>query len=547
MKKKWIKFSLIGLVIALTAMTMLALVPTRTPVVHASLGNKCIEEQGNLSFKEWDAKIKYRGIDFKYDYQLEEAAACYERKIPLSEEMLLEKAADSEQSLIEKVDRLKEKYACVLKEQEFRKEGKVKREMHGTVYYIDLNAGNDANNGLSTTTPWLTVEKYTTATVRSAGDIAWVRANTDQILAATVAFDEDGTINNYIEVRGCSATAGEDPWGDASNIKPIFDFDAGAYYLNLNTDNYWRFYQLDVRNNNHANGLLYSGSSYGTIVDSCRFHINATAGGRGVYTANSNGIKILNSAFDDLCGSGIYIGYSSVSIENSTFDGGGTYSTDYGLYVYSGTAYCNDCKFGDTATHDNADIYLNVIPGTAYLRNCKLASTIEVGLAANALGNFVASEDHDQVKGAQKTYYYFGTVERSSTIQLDSLDSAKMTPTSYVGSIWALNLSNNPLDGDYQIWCPASSTTITIKARETAAWTTDPTATQFYFEAWYLDQATGGHRAIQTSSQALSGTTEVSFTMTFTPAQAGWVYITCNLKKYEEGKSVNVSVKPTIS
>ena len=102
--------------------------------------------------------------------------------------------------------------------------------------------------------------------------------------------------------------------------------------------------------------------------------------------------------------------------------------------------------------------------------------------------------------------------------------------------------------GDYQIWCPASATTITIKARETAAWATDPTSSEFYFEASYLDEAaTSAHRATVASAQGLSGTTEISFTMTFTPAQAGWVYVTCNLKKYEAGKTINVSVKPTIS
>jgi hypothetical protein len=154
------------------------------------------------------------------------------------------------------------------------------------------------------------------------------------------------------------------------------------------------------------------------------------------------------------------------------------------------------------------------------------------------------SEDHNQVKGAQYSTSLNGTIEKDTTISIDSLPSIIMSPVSTMAI--GLTISQG-VGHDYAIWCPASATTITIKARETSAWATDPTATQFYFEASYLNHGTNATRSTVKSAQSLSGITEVSFTMTFTPAQAGWVYVICYLKAYEAGMSVNVSVKPTVS
>jgi hypothetical protein len=97
-------------------------------------------------------------------------------------------------------------------------------KMHGTVYYIDLTNGDDANDGLEANDDhsWLTIAKYTSVTVRTAGDIAKVRANTTQVIGANVIFDEDGTTDALISIIGCDSVV-NDPWGDASDVRPIFD------------------------------------------------------------------------------------------------------------------------------------------------------------------------------------------------------------------------------------------------------------------------------------------------------------------------------------
>jgi len=578
--------------------------------MSTKLANTCIETQGKLTQEQWDERIKYRGVDFKYPEQLEEAAACYERKIPRLEaeierltltmpsddhiadaaakvivlqgefqKLKAEFKATDKADLFErqrlqivmgelqqrihalasvinhkselanaelKLPRLKEKYACVVKERELREKKLVKREIHHTEYYIDLDGGDDGNGGLSYDDAWLTIEQYITTTVRSAGDIAWVRANTDETVEATINFDEDGTRLAPIEIRGCSIA--DDPWSDGSDVKPIIDFNGSAYYLYDQFDNFWRFYRLDIKNSNASQGLLYIQLSYGVIVDSCDIHGNINGGGNGINISTTDGTLIKDTVFYDNYGNNINVASGFIQVENCTLDGGGVHSTNYGIYVSGGVVYCRDSLLGNSDTHDNADIYV-LRAGAVYLLNTKLASSTEVAMdAVVSLYSFVHSENHGQVKGAQKSWYYSGTVERDSGVQLDSLDSAKMSPNTYICNQFPLTLSGNPLQGDYQIWCPASEATITIKARETAAWAADPDNTEFYFEASYFDEAaTSAHRATQASAQGLDGTDEISFTMTFTPTQAGWVYVTCYLKKYESGKYVNVSVQPTVS
>lgn len=574
------------------------------------------------TLQQWDAQIKYYGIDFKYPEQLQELAQCYERKIPLLEKQLLQIAyakakpelfpetdVRTEQSRMEKLARLKDKYACVLKEQEFRAGKLVIRQLHRTVYYIDLTNGSNSRTGLKignyiidstadtthfvdasltgaddyingsyfwnvtrnlgslitdfvaltdTVTlataivgmvagdeyyildAWLTVGQYTTTTARTAGDIAYVRANTSQIPTANIVFDEDGTIASPISIIGCDATT-NDPWNDDSDVRPIVDFNDGAYSLSADSDNRWTINRLDIRQS-AADGGLIIWESAGWNLTNCIFReaSAATAMGLYMYRATAN---LVDCQFYSNKTRNFACMRSIARLVGCIFDGGAD-TTDYGVYVDNAQVYLNSCTFGVTTTHDTDCIYFSFDGGTVYARNCAFTGTLLI--FAGVAGNFF-SEDHNQVKGAQDSESPLGIITRDSTIPLDSLDSAKIAPANNaaLGEL-GLTLSQQP-DHDYAIWCPASATTITIKARETVAWATDPSATLFYFEASYLNHATLATRSTVASAQGLSGTTEISFTMTFTPAQAGWVYVTCYLKKYEASKYVNVSVKPALS
>jgi hypothetical protein len=530
----------------------------------------------SLKDTDWEGKIAQRGVDHKRDKALAEALPMYLGKIQKLSQAYNQVAAerqnlqasldkiieakslsqsllplsDQETALLAKLDRIREKVALIAKEQELRAAGVVRTDLHDTVYYIDLSggSGDDGHTGLSTAQAWLTIEKYTSVTVRTPGDIAWVRANTTEIPAGIIDFDESGTVAARIEIRGCSAAAGEDPWGDLSNVKPIINFNATTNKVRGLLDSLWRLYRLDVTNNSGGTELVGLNQSHSWIVDTCDIHLSTGAAGTGLYFYNSAGGVATNCTFYSNVGANINMFNSTVTLIGCVLNGGvGTVSL-IGVAA-GGIVYMQNCTFGVTTHHTTASISMQYNSAVSCL-NCLFSDGAEVsGIAVvGHAGTWVRSEDHNQVKGASKAWYYNGIVIRDTAVPIDALDSVNLAPNANCGLNTPFTESSRPLQGDYQIWCPAAATTITIKAREKAAWAADPTATEFYFRASYLSAApTAATRSVVDSAQTLAGVAEVSFTMTFVPAQAGWVYITANLKKYEAGKSVNISVKPALS
>jgi len=628
-----------------------------------------------LTFKQWDEKICRRGVDHIRDPQLKELESQYSAKIPVLEgfktrltdlptnqqiasavvmtavcqveirdlqkplksaqdgsleKILLEQQLGSActalnaahklinqpeefQHVINKMERIKEKFACVLKEQEFRAASLVTRKLHNTTYYMDflngavlgLNytftngsatvqcSGHPSADGLGvgdyiqTTggTEWYKILSfedvtdtvtitpvfqqanvgpaaanlsdisvanygttmalacvhpnwYTTDTVRTAGDILKVRANQSHVIAGIdITFDEDGTLNALLETRGCSVA--DDPWGDASNVKPIIDFSDTNFQVVCLTAHYWRIYRFEVIQSGDTSGI-FSQNTYGLNLDACDVHDCAS---RGIYTSVSSVLINDCTAYSNI-NYNLEVDYSRCVMKGTIVNGGAA-TTAIGLYVSYACVNLEDCSFGATTTHTLYSVYAPDAGADISARNCLFADATEIN-ANISRGVFFRSEDHDQVAGAQKTCYYQGVITRNAGVQLDGLDSALMTPKAGCGLYEPLTLSEQS-HGTYQIWCAAALTTITIKARETVAWAADPTNAEFYFEASYLDGVSAQSRTEIASAQALNGIVEVSFTMTFTPNAAGWVYVECYLKKYEAGKTVNVSVKPVVT
>ena len=482
----------------------------------------------NMKFTDWDKKIKYRGVDYKQPEQLDVARAFYEKKIP-------ELIAKNDSKLATQITRLKDKYACVVMEQAYREANMVSRELHNTVYYIDLDGGNNGNTGLSIAQAWLTLEQYTTTTVRSAGDIAYVRANTSEI-SGGISCDELGEFNNPISIIGCDAVT-HDPWSDSSNVLPLLDFDDTGW--SLETSDFWTITRLDIRGGT-SGGIIATGSR-GISINDCIIRENP-----GDYGVNIKYGKIHGCSFYDNTYQSIFNSGGILIIEDCIFNGGSAEGTVYAIGLENARIYLDNCSFGVTTQYSTSSLTTSnsVVIG----RNNSFSNDISLhdGLFLNS--SHFYSEDHNQVKGAQYSGSNDGIVEKDISPELDGLPSILMSPYDTTGEISGLGLTiSHQFHHDYAIWCPASATTVTIKARETAAWAADPTAAQFYFEASYLNHATSATRSIIASAQALSGTTEISFTMTFTPAQVGWAYIICYLKAYEAGKTVNVSVKPAIT
>lgn len=402
-------------------------------------------------------------------------------------------------------------------------------------------SASTTQDGTTTTKAFCHFNRYTTDTTRTAGDILKVRANQTHIYAGVnIIFDEDGTVVAPIQIVGCSVA--DDPWSDSSDVKPIVDFNDTAFYFNPSTDDFWVIKRIDTRQSaNTANWAM--ANCKGWVFDDCVFREASGGTAYGVYVGDNDVlITFRNCQFLNNKNYHIYMPSGKLILDNCVFNGGAE-GTQYAIRANNSTElYISNTTFGVTTTHSQSTFYTNTNQ-RIYSRNSYYADSTIYSL--NFTGGVFYSEDHQQVKGASFSAKVYGVVERSSAVQLDSLDSVKMTPVSVTPN-YGLTISQGGFY-DYALWLPASATTITIKARETAAWSADPTAAEFYFEATYLNHATAATRTVVTSAQALSGTSEISFTMTFTPSAEGWVYVTCYLKKYEAGKSVNVSVKPVVT
>jgi len=411
-------------------------------------------------------------------------------------------------------------------------------------------------DGTSPSTPFVHLNQFTTDTTRTAGDVLKVRANQTHLYKnINIVFDEDGTADNLIIIKGCDSS--DDPWGDGSDVKPIIDFGGTDYKMYFSSDFYWKLQNLDLKGGGGSSDevVYFSYDMKYWEAENCIFRENSD---QGIYVSDPGGIYYFkNCSFYSNYYRGVYIYTRSVYsgrffFENCNFDGGDS-TTDYGIYVDSyslQTLYLKNCQFGQTTAHDISDIRIVRYTGNINAQNCKFNKLDPNDFQHREV--VFRSEDHNQVKGDNKAWYQEGTIEKETTIVRSggADSSAKMSPTSNCNKKYPLTLSGWPkqgLDGDFKLWVPAQQTTITIYMR-TFGYTTLPTADELYIEASYLDEPSGGHRATVKSTNTVSANDEwTPFSVTFTPAQEGWVYVTVYLKKYEANAGVYVDIKPIVS
>lgn len=503
-----------------------------------------------LTDLDWDIKSKYRGVDQKHTTQLEWHVLHDPRDIAEDEARLQEMYLDDSYDLYdiipleEKIERRWDKFIACVEELRLREEGKVDRDTHWSTYYIDLDSGNDSAAGNTTGTAWLTLEKYTTTTVRSPGDVAYVRANTDETPVGDIAMDESGDADALIKIIGCDSVT-NDPWSDGSDVKPKIDFAGGNIQLIVNK-HYWWVERLDFDESSDANGAIYVASTNNCHIVSCDIH--DTTGGKGVYVNNSASITFDGCEFTNNSSRSLDTIITTTFVRNCTFNDGVTDASNYAWNnTYASYVEFDTCTFGSTTPHNIASLNINSDElSMVKCRNCKFDDPA-VYTGFNDPQTYIWSEDHDQVLGAHLRAYYTGEISNDSVVQLDGVDSVKMAPSSEVGAYNPMSIAQDNLYGTYAVYCNAAETTITLTARETEAWAVDPTSSEFYIEVSYLDDGGGtGSRTTAVSNDSLSGVTEVDFDVTFTPSAAGFAYVTVWLKAYEAGKSVNVSTVPTV-
>ena len=413
-----------------------------------------------------------------------------------------------------------------------------------TAYYIDFVGGLDTNSGLTPALAWKTLGKYTQG-VRNSGDIAYVRRAKTQVATGDIYCLTYGEPGPHIKVMADDGTG----WpGEEGGARPCLDFNSGAYHLfNISGRNWWWFEGLEIKGS-AAEVMIYFDADH-IIFKNCLIHGLTTSAGHGFAIVGGEAHLIDCEFYDCYNIAMLADGGAYLLAEGCTLNGGAGVGTQFGLEAAGGSLLeAKDCVIGATTHFSQADALSGIPPSSRIrLRNCSLQSTVPVQLYP---GCAVHSEDHQQVKGAHKSYYYQGNITKVTDVLHSggALSSAKVEPNAYCVAGTPLTLADEGLKGDFQIWCPASATTVTVYIRSLGAWSTYPTAAQLYIDAEYWDGATAKRVLSTPSTQVLSdGTTWVAFTTTFTPSAAGWAYVRVHLAKYEASKGIYVDVKPVVS
>lgn len=512
------------------------------------------------NWSQWNDETYILGLHHKFDFQLEALQVMYTQKLRRIYKAYKEifeyikygvsdifLQATSEDDILDlkpvkdKVKRIARKLRGVNAEIEGRSRGffgpglTYDRKYIGTTYYIDLDAGNDGNNGLAIGTPWLTLAQYTTTTVRTPGDRALIRANTTEAIGATVQFDEDGDEDDLIYIIGCNSQSPFDPWGDADDTMPIFNGGGAGRYMNVQDDSYWAFQNFTMRFSGSGNGNLYLYNAFGHRFNNCWFNDNPAT--YGIRARNSRDAIFTDCHFNQNSSSGIadvtagcQLAFRSCEMRNNGSDGVSI--------ALDGTWELIDCILtanggDDVAVDSQAEVFL---------RNTKYGS-----LAISDAYGVVYSEDDNGVLGANKIYYNsnLGTIEKDdSIVRLSGQEaSQKWIPGANCGLNYALNETQFRQSHSKKIWLASGGWTVTVYIRATTAWAVYPIANELYVLASYLSGSagSGGERVEVMSTAVLSdGASWVQFDVSVAPTQEGFVYIDIFLKTFEAGESIQV-------
>lgn len=460
--------------------------------------------------------------------------------------------------LVAKEARLLDKLAVVLKEEELRKLKLVTRtDIHDAAdYYIDYVNGDDSNDGLSTGNAWKTIHKFTTTTARSAGDRAFLRANTTWDYGASganvdIIFDEDGTANLLIEIIGCDSVT-NDPWGDASDVKPVIDFNGAAWSAQMSEDSFWKFTNFQIIDSADPENISIARSF--VFFESMDFSGNSSASESANVSSNYGAYSVFrNCSFSGAANAGVKLGTAQITeFYNCTFDNNGTYGVT--MWGSGGYCYCQDCLFGQSIANTQSDIHQRGWPypryTVYYLRNC-IYNSVYTGTEQIPLG-YIYSEDDLQVYGTHSFYSSNSkiTKETSSPRSGGSSSYARINlASSFIGTY-------NPVrfglleSGFAPKWLTKDvEYTITVYARVASAWDSALNASQAYMKVSYLSNAsTAARTEIQSTETIANDTTWTAFTVTFTPLQTGFVYIWFYVSKYEDtSEYIDVDDEPVVS
>jgi len=551
--------------------------PTKDELIKELMAK---DEYKNLNNNDWDNKSKDRCIDIKKDHQLDWFEEFYPRKITLLQNRYNNYkpgplGENNRDVILDKINRLKDKFITVIKEKELRDNAIVDRNPIGTTYYIDLDGGNDGAAGTSTGTAWKTIRKYLETTSRSPGDIAYVRANTDETPAYDIDCDEDGTIPSSISIIGCDATV-NDPWSDGSDTLPLVDFNGSSVYnMYLNGVRNWDFsriklFDVDTRTTlavaqiESCHSVTFSGCvfaypnspyasnyaigayvvySFDIIFEGCTFEdcsAVTTDYGYGLYEIDAS-VSLNNCTFednDDFC---IAAYYSKLNIEDSSFDAGSTTPAEEGIRARSCDLDIVNSTFGTNTALSTGDLVI-VYNSTVHTHNCTFNDGNEWG--TNAYNSKLTTDTQLQTK--------VGNITRNTDTLRDGggTTSAFYLPNSLCSGSTPLSFGASDTffksEDGLKVWALSSQTTLTVYAKHNNVWSVYPTNQEFYVQTRYISSNSQWVYSDKSTEALVSGSWQ-TFTNTIAPSTNGWIYWNVYLKKYQAEKGIFLDTKAVLS
>jgi len=381
-------------------------------------------------------------------------------------------------------------------------------------------AKKNSNDGLSAANAFSHIQQY--MDVAQAGDVGYVRRGSGSVITYTYSVDSvnDGSISSPIKVMGddgtgwtgdvsdkpiISCVGDSNPYfvGDYFIITEDLEFkveDSSGYKISLAAGHECRNCIIKGTGNNSGDSVVHIGYVDGCKFENCQFSHN-TSGYGIVYFYRSGFASFDSCTFENL--------YRGISVSEGSF------------------CDLRDCNFQGNTTDVRQGYCSNIVS-----RSCNISS---ISWGGTRCTSSFGLEDYSGVS-SHKVYLYQGTLERDTSIKTGNADdSVKVTPNSNCvdsefGKIEAFEWKIKDVT--------AESHTATVQVRG-SGWTSFPTSDELYIEVEYYDEATGTSIATAKSTDTLSANdTWTSFSVTFTPAQAGDVYVRGYLKKYESGAVV---------
>ena len=397
-------------------------------------------------------------------------------------------------------------------------------ENGATVEWADIST----NDGTSAAKAFVHINEYSTDLARTAGDrLCARRGQTHLVLGTSIAFDEDGTLADWLEVLGDDGTF----WaGETGNADPIFDFSTGNKEMLLTSDLYWHFTDIHTKNGTGSHFDLLSSN---TLTRLTRVYMEDCGSAYGALY-NAGGIAELEDCDFDGCSTGLrFTNSTSVKCWKCRFN-----DNDLGVYL-SGELILDECNFGGVAANT---VDFNLLGTMARVIGRDVVLTTGVG--SIALGSYVKIMDTDATKNANQAYYNNGTLLRDTgTVRVGGANSAiKVEPLTNC-------IPNFPLLC-YETWVynAGAEATYTVYMTASGAWGTLPTNTQLWLEAAYFDNAGDAGRSVAVSDDviAVEGTW-AAFDVTCTPNAAGPVRLRVWLNLFSASDFIHIDPLVVVS